>query len=68
MDSATVSARFNAEIIAKIDSLVTNGDFGSRGEFVQYAVRKILMSYESRSPPPPIKAGQGKNNPGVAAG
>ena len=53
MDSATVSARFNAEIIAKIDSLVTNGDFGSRGEFVQYAVRKILMSYENRSPPPP---------------
>ena len=47
-----MSARFNAEIIAKIDSLVTNGDFGSRGEFVQYAVRKILMSYENRSPPP----------------
>ena len=52
MDSATVSARFNAEIIAKIDSLVSNGDFGSRGEFIQYAVRKILLTYESRSPPP----------------
>lgn len=66
MDSATVSARFNAEIIAKIDSLVSNGDFGSRGEFVQYAVRKILLTYESRSPPPPTKMSKGLS--GIAAG
>ena len=36
----------------QIDSLVDNGDFTSRGEFLKYAVRQTLKRYEGRSPPP----------------
>lgn len=50
MNSETVSARFSEEILSKIDELVKSGDFGSRGEFVQYAVRKMLKNYEGRLP------------------
>ena len=54
MNSETISARFNAELLAKIDKLVESGEFGSRGEFVQYAVRMILKQCEEgwkRLPP-----------------
>lgn len=56
MGSETISARFSEDLIRKIDKLVESGDFGSRGEFVQYAVRKILKQAEegkNRFPPPP---------------
>lgn len=62
-----ISVRLAPKQLEQIDALVAAGDFGNRGEFIQYAVRKILMSYENRSPPPPIRAGQG-NKPRVAAG
>ena len=58
MNSETISARFSGELVEKIDQLVKSGDFGSRGEFVQYAVRKILKQFEegkNRFPPPMIK-------------
>ena len=58
MGSETISARFSEDLIRKIDKLVDSGDFGSRGEFVQYAVRKILKQAEegkNRFPPPLIK-------------
>ena len=57
MGSETISARFSEDLIRKIDKLVESGDFGSRGEFVQYAVRKILKQAEegkNRFPPPPL--------------
>lgn len=45
---STIGARFPDEILKEIDKLVESGDFGSRGEFVQYAVRKILKNYDKR--------------------
>ena len=47
-----ISVRLAPKQLEQIDALVAAGDFGNRGEFIQYAVRKILMSYENRSPPP----------------
>lgn len=48
----TIGARFPADILAKIDALIESGDFGSRGEFVQFAVRKTLKSLEDGTLPP----------------
>ena len=47
-----VGCRLTPEFLKKIDSLVDNGDFTSRGEFLKYAVRQTLKRYEGRSPPP----------------
>lgn len=55
MNSATIGARFREDILAQIDALVDSGDFGSRGEFVQYAVRKMLQNYEGRGAAPAVK-------------
>lgn len=43
--------RLTSGQLAAIDVLVDSGDFGNRSEFVQYAVRKILMNYEGRGAP-----------------
>lgn len=56
MNSATIGARFREDILAQIDALVDSGDFGSRGEFVQYAVRKMLQNYEGRGMTPAVKS------------
>lgn len=48
MTKEVICARFDEEIISKIDALIESGDFGSRGEFVKFAVRKILKNYEKR--------------------
>lgn len=61
-----ISVRLAPKQLEQIDALVAAGDFGNRGEFIQYAVRKILMNYESRSPPPPTKMSKGLS--GIAAG
>ena len=55
MVTPQIGVRLAPNQIAQIDALIAAGDFGNRSEFVQYAVRKILMSYENRSPPPPNK-------------
>lgn len=47
-----VGCRLTPEYLAKIDALVDNGDFTSRGEFLKYAIRQTLKRYEGRSPPP----------------
>ena len=52
MVTEMVGCRLTPEFIKKIDSLVENGDFTSRGEFVKYAIRQTLKRYEGRSPPP----------------
>jgi len=52
MVTEMVGCRLTPEYIAKIDALVDNGDFTSRGEFLKYAIRQTLKRYEGRSPPP----------------
>ena len=54
MVTEMVGCRLTPEYIAKIDALVDNGDFTSRGEFLKYAIRQTLKRYEGRSPPPPL--------------
>ena len=51
MVTEMVGCRLTPEYIKKIDVLVENGDFTSRGEFVKYAIRQTLKRYEGRSPP-----------------
>lgn len=58
MANTQLGVRFPPEILAAIDDLVESGDFGNRCEFVQFAVRKMLMSYDGRGrtdTPPPHK-------------
>lgn len=50
MTSEVISARFDAALLKKMDELIESGDFGSRGEFVQFAVRKMLKEYKGRMP------------------
>lgn len=52
MYDPVITIRLPSEIVSQIDSLISEGDFGSRAEFVKYAVRQILKKYEGRSPPP----------------
>ena len=54
MVTEMVGCRLTPEFLKKIDGLVENGDFTSRGEFLKYAVRQTLKRYEGRSPPPPL--------------
>ena len=51
MYDPVITIRLPSEIVSQIDSLISEGDFGSRAEFVKYAVRQILKKYEGRSPP-----------------
>jgi len=48
--SEIVGVRVSAEDLERIDELIVSGDFGSRSEFARYAIRKMLKSYEGRSP------------------
>ena len=48
--SEIVGVRVSAEDLERIDELIASGDFGSRSEFARYAIRKMLKSYEGRSP------------------
>lgn len=52
MYDPVITIRLPSEIVSQIDALISEGDFGSRAEFVKYAVRQILKKYEGRSPPP----------------
>ena len=40
MVTEMVGCRLTPEFLKKIDGLVENGDFTSRGEFLKYAVRQ----------------------------
>lgn len=47
-----VGVRLSPEDVAKIDKLIEAGEFGDRGEFLRYCVRKKLKEVGDRLPPP----------------
>lgn len=57
MANPLIGIRFTPEQIAAIDRLIESGEFGNRSEFIQYAVRKMLKTFESRTLP--LKGGGG---------
>ena len=52
MYDPVITIRLPEAIVDQIDELIKEGEFGTRAEFVKYAVRQILKRYEGRSPPP----------------
>ena len=51
MYDPVITIRLPEAIVQQIDSLIQDGEFGTRAEFVKYAVRQTLKRYEGRSPP-----------------
>lgn len=58
MVNPLVGVRLTQDQLAAIDKLIDSGEFGNRSEFIQYAIRKMLKTFESRTPP--LKGGGGK--------
>ena len=52
MYDPVITIRLPEAIVQQIDSLIQDGEFGTRAEFVKYAVRQTLKRDEGRSPPP----------------
>ena len=52
MYDPVITIRLPEAIVDQIDELIKEGEFGTRAEFVKYAVRQTLKRYEGRSPPP----------------
>lgn len=50
--SVLVGVRLSPEDVAKIDKLIEQGEFGDRGEFLRYCVRKKLLENTDRLSPP----------------
>jgi hypothetical protein len=58
MPNPQIGVRLSPQQLAFIDKLIESGEFGNRSEFVQYAVRKVIIPFEEgkkRLPPPLIK-------------
>lgn len=51
MYDPVITIRLPEAIVDQIDELIKEGEFGTRAEFVKYAVRQTLKRYEGRSPP-----------------
>ena len=57
MSNPQIGVRLSPQQLAFIDKLIESGEFGNRSEFVQYAVRKVIIQFEEgkkRLPPPPL--------------
>ena len=52
MYDPVITIRLPETVVNQIDKLIEDGEFGTRAEFVKYAVRQTLKRYEGRSPPP----------------
>lgn len=64
MTKSPTSIRLDPEIDRKIQALIDSGDFGSRTEFIMYAIRITLRDYSGRfTPPPPINGDRGRELP-----
>ena len=53
MTKSPTSIRLDPEIERKIDELIESGEFGTRTEFIMYAIRITLRNYSGRILPPP---------------
>ena len=53
MKTEQLNVRLSPALLEEIDKLIESGEFGTRVEFVRYAVRMTLKSFEKRYPPPP---------------
>ena len=60
MTKSPTSIRLDPEIDRKIQALIDSGDFGSRTEFIMYAIRITLRDYSGRFTPPPINGDRGR--------
>ena len=49
MYDPVITIRLPEAIVQQIDSLIADGEFGTRAEFVKYAVRQTLKRYEGRT-------------------
>ena len=63
MTKSPTSIRLDPEIDRKIQALIDSGDFGSRTEFIMYAIRTTLRDYSGRFTPPPINGDRGRELP-----
>ena len=54
MKTEQLNVRLSPTLLEEIDRLIESGEFGTRVEFVRYAVRMTLKSFEKRLPPPPL--------------
>lgn len=52
MKSEQLNVRVSPAILQEIDKLIESGEFGTRVEFVRYAIRMTLKDFDGRSPPP----------------
>lgn len=48
MPSEQLNVRISPNILAEIDKLIESGEFGNRAEFVRYALRMTLKSFDKR--------------------
>lgn len=48
MKSEQLNVRVSQDILEKIDALIESGDFGTRVEFVRYAIRMTLKGFDKR--------------------
>lgn len=52
MVNPSVTLRLSPELADQIDKLIESGEFEDRSEFIRYAIRKTLKTFETRTPPP----------------
>lgn len=59
MATRQVNIRLPLELLNEIDILVKNGDFEDRAEFMKYALRKTIQTYNGRGTTFPLEEQEG---------
>lgn len=59
MATRQINIRLPLELIDEIDHLVKSGDFEDRAEFMKYALRKTIQSYNGRGKTFPLEEQEG---------
>jgi Arc/MetJ-type ribon-helix-helix transcriptional regulator len=53
-DGVTISLRLPKKLLEEIDSVVSEGMFQSRSDFIREAIRQYLIRLEERGKPKPV--------------